>query len=86
MILVNGCSFTTGEESPVAWPSLIRETLLTGQTSYKAYAASINLSSLETPEDGSYTEIQLTPVNHFEKFNNRWCGIYWFRICTSDIC
>jgi hypothetical protein len=23
MILVNGCSFTTGEESPVAWPSLI---------------------------------------------------------------
>ncbi len=23
MILVNGCSFTSGEESPVAWPSLI---------------------------------------------------------------
>ena len=23
MILVNGCSFTSGEESPVAWPSLV---------------------------------------------------------------
>ena len=23
MILVNGCSFTSGEESPIAWPSLV---------------------------------------------------------------
>ncbi len=27
MILVNGCSFTSGEESPVAWPSLIDDTV-----------------------------------------------------------
>jgi hypothetical protein len=27
MILVNGCSFTSGEESPIAWPSLIPNTV-----------------------------------------------------------
>ena len=27
MILVNGCSFTSGEESPIAWPSLIVDTV-----------------------------------------------------------
>jgi hypothetical protein len=27
MILVNGCSFTSGEESPIAWPSLIPDTV-----------------------------------------------------------
>ena len=27
MILVNGCSFTSGEESPIAWPSLISDTV-----------------------------------------------------------
>jgi hypothetical protein len=27
MILVNGCSFTSGEESPVAWPSFVPNTV-----------------------------------------------------------
>ena len=27
MILVNGCSFTSGEESPIAWPTLIPKTI-----------------------------------------------------------
>ena len=27
MILINGCSFTAGEESPVAWPDLIANTV-----------------------------------------------------------
>ena len=27
MILVNGCSFTSGEESPIAWPSLVQNSV-----------------------------------------------------------
>lgn len=46
-----------------AWLELISETLLTGKYSYKTYAASANLSAIDSPEDESYKEVLLTPLD-----------------------
>ena len=67
MILVNGCSFTSGEESPIAWPSLIADTVNIAQPgASNDYILQSTVNYLATTAKPEFVIIAWTSPNRIE--------------------
>ena len=66
-ILVNGCSFTSGEESPVAWPQLIPNTINIAQPgASNDYILHSTVNYVENNEKPTHAIIAWTTPNRIE--------------------
>ena len=67
MILVNGCSFTSGEESTVAWPSLIPNTInIATPGASNDYILRSTVDALEVIDDITHVIIAWTSPHRIE--------------------
>ncbi len=67
MILVNGCSFTSGEESPVAWPRLVPGSIsLAEPGASNDYIVQSTVNFIRTLRKPDYAIIQWTSPNRIE--------------------